>query len=80
MTLAALPEDDRAATVAAYYVLSYLSMSLPAIAAGAATQRYGLATATQSYAVAAGLTAVAALGALTAARRREARRTPDARR
>ncbi|WP_438309858.1 MFS transporter [Streptomyces sp. HUAS TT3] len=80
MTLAALPEDDRAATVAAYYVLSYLSMSLPAIAAGAATQRYGLATASQSYAVAAGLTAVAALGALTAARRREARRTPDARR
>ncbi|MGW4686594.1 MFS transporter [Streptomyces sp. NPDC004244] len=78
MTLAGLPEDDRAATVAAYYVLSYLSMSLPAIAAGAATQRYGLATATQSYAVAAALTAVAALGALTAARRREARRTPDA--
>ncbi|MFD4870917.1 MFS transporter, partial [Streptomyces sp. NPDC058412] len=77
MTLTGLPEQDRAATLAAYYVLSYLSMSLPAIAAGAATQHYGLATATHAYAVATALLAVAALGALAAARRRETRGAPD---
>ncbi|MER6314984.1 MFS transporter [Streptomyces sp. NPDC001581] len=77
MTLTGLPEHDRAATLAAYYVLSYLSMSLPAIAAGAATQQYGLATATHAYAVATALLAVAALGALAAARRGETRGAPD---
>ncbi|MFK0257907.1 MFS transporter [Streptomyces sp. NPDC090445] len=73
MTLAGLPAGDRAATLAASYVLSYLSMSLPAIAAGAATRQYGLATATHAYALAAALLAVAAPGALAAARHREAR-------
>ncbi|WP_405834561.1 MFS transporter [Streptomyces sp. NBC_00105] len=79
MTLTGLPERDRAATLAAYYVLSYLSMSLPAVAAGAATRHYGLATATHAYAVAAALLAVAALGALAAARRsrRGAQGDPD---
>ncbi|MFI9546690.1 MFS transporter [Streptomyces sp. NPDC052016] len=73
MTLASLDEQDRAGTLAAYYVLSYLSMSLPAIAAGAATQHYGLRTAAHAYALAAALLAVAALAALTASRRRAAR-------
>ncbi len=41
MLLASLDERDRAATLAAYYILSYLSMSLPAVAAGAAAQHYG---------------------------------------
>ncbi|WP_345945060.1 MFS transporter [Streptomyces albus subsp. chlorinus] len=68
MVLASLDEQDRARTLAAYYVLSYLSMSLPAIAAGAATQVYGLATASHAYAVVTALLAVAALVALTAPR------------
>ncbi|MFB7499857.1 MFS transporter [Streptomyces sp. NPDC056161] len=72
MTLASLDAQDRAATLAAYYVLSYLSMSLPAIAAGAATQHYGLRTAAHAYAVATALLAVAALPALAASRRRAA--------
>ncbi|MFF2519651.1 hypothetical protein [Streptomyces sp. NPDC058086] len=43
MMLASLDERDRAATLAAYYVLNYLPMSLPAIAAGAppSTSDYG---------------------------------------
>ncbi|MFL4953180.1 MFS transporter [Streptomyces sp. MMS24-I31] len=72
MMLAPLDEQGRAATLAAYYVLSYLSMSLPAIAAGAATQHYGLNTAAHAYAVAAALLAVAGLAALAMSRRRAA--------
>ncbi|USQ85940.1 MFS transporter [Streptomyces phaeoluteigriseus] len=72
MTLASIGEQDRAATLAAYYVLSYLSMSLPAIAAGAATQHYGLRTTALAYAIAAALLAVAALAALAMPRRRAA--------
>lgn len=64
MTLTSLDEQDRAATLAAYYVLSYLSMSLPAIAAGAATQHFGLDTTAHAYTTAAALLAVAALAAL----------------
>ncbi|WP_241678702.1 MFS transporter [Streptomyces lasalocidi] len=64
MTLTSLGEQDRAATLAAYYVLSYLSMSLPAIAAGAATQHFGLDTTAHAYTTAAALLAVAALAAL----------------
>lgn len=70
MMLTSLGEQDRAATLAAYYVLSYLSMSVPAIAAGAATQHFGLRTASHTYAVAAALLAVAAVAALTASRRK----------
>ncbi|MGW0819431.1 MFS transporter [Streptomyces viridiviolaceus] len=69
MMLTSLDKGDRAATLAAYYVLSYLSMSLPAIAAGAATQHVGLRTASHTYALAAALLAVAAVAALTASRR-----------
>ncbi|TLS44425.1 MFS transporter [Streptomyces montanus] len=75
--LASLDERDRAATLAAYYVLSYLSMSLPAIAAGAATQNFGLRTASHAYAVAAALLAVAAVAALTASRRKALHTTDD---
>lgn len=68
MTLASLGPQERAATLAAYYVLSYLSMSLPAIAAGAATQHYGLRAASHAYAVVAAVLAVAALAALNASK------------
>ncbi|MEU0969230.1 MFS transporter [Streptomyces sp. NPDC005917] len=77
MMLASLDEGDRAATLAAYYVLSYLSMSLPAIAAGAATQRFGLRTASLTYALAAALLAVAAAAALTASGRKALHTTDD---
>ncbi|WP_329576097.1 MFS transporter [Kitasatospora sp. NBC_01250] len=77
LILDSLDERDRAASLAAYYVLSYLSMSLPAIAAGAATQRYGLGTAAHAYAVIAALLAVAALAALARSRHAAPRTTPD---
>ncbi|MFF9138312.1 MFS transporter [Streptomyces albogriseolus] len=70
MLLASLDEQYRAATLAAYHVLSYLSMSLPAIAAGAATQHYGLRTTSHAYAVIAALLAAAALTALAVSRTR----------
>ncbi|MEV6400668.1 MFS transporter [Streptomyces sp. NPDC051907] len=60
MTLASLEDRYRASTLGAYYVLSYLSMSLPAIAAGVATQHFGLRTATHAYAVAVAVLALAA--------------------
>ena len=72
MLLASLDERDRAATLAAYYVLSYLSMSLPAIAAGAATQHYGLRITSHAYVIIAALLAVAAFAALAASRHRTA--------
>ncbi|MFE3742145.1 MFS transporter [Streptomyces sp. NPDC059134] len=78
MLLASLDERDRAATLAAYYILSYLSMSLPAVAAGAATQHYGLGTTSHAYAITTALLAVAALAALTSSRRGAAR--PEANR
>ncbi|MEV5703950.1 MFS transporter [Actinoallomurus sp. NPDC052274] len=78
MLLASLDEHDRAAPLAAYYVLSYLSMSLPAVAAGAVTQQYGLGIASHAYAVIAALLAVAALAALVALRRRAAAGHPSA--
>ncbi|EPD92445.1 MULTISPECIES: MFS transporter [Streptomyces] len=71
--LASLDERDRATTLAAYYVLSYLSMSLPAIAAGAATQAFGLGTTSHAYALTTALLAVAALAALVLSRRGRAR-------
>ncbi|MFE3830857.1 MFS transporter [Streptomyces sp. NPDC059092] len=77
MLLASLDERDRAATLAAYYILSYLSMSLPAVAAGAATQHYGLGTTSHAYAITAALLALAALAALTASRRGAARPEAD---
>ncbi|MER6301854.1 MFS transporter [Kitasatospora sp. NPDC001539] len=72
MLLGPLREQDRAGTLAAYYVLSYLAMSLPAIAAGAATQHYGLGATSHAYAVITALLAAAAPAALAAPRRRTA--------
>ncbi|WP_433541832.1 MFS transporter [Streptosporangium sandarakinum] len=77
MTLASLYEQDRAATLAAYHVLSYLSMSLPAIVAGAATQHYGLRTAAHAYAIACALLAVTALAVLTVSRGRTVHHAHD---
>ncbi|GAB2751329.1 MFS transporter [Kitasatospora kifunensis] len=42
---------ERAGTLAAYYVLSYLAMSVPAVLAGLLTNLYGLQTALSLYAV-----------------------------
>ncbi|MBU3060984.1 MFS transporter [Nocardia sp. NEAU-G5] len=72
LLLASLDERDRAATLAAYYVLSYLSMSLPAIAAGVATRHYGLGATSHAYTLIAALLAVAALAALAVSPRRAA--------
>ncbi|MEV7598914.1 MFS transporter [Kitasatospora sp. NPDC089797] len=41
---------ERAGTLAAYYVLSYLAMSVPAVLAGLLTDRYGLQAALTPYA------------------------------
>ncbi|MEW1913999.1 MFS transporter [Kitasatospora sp. NPDC085895] len=42
---------ERAGTLAAYYVLSYLAMGIPAVLAGLLTNLYGLQTAVSLYAV-----------------------------
>ncbi|MFJ8475508.1 MFS transporter [Kitasatospora sp. NPDC094011] len=60
--------QERAGTLAAYYVLSYLAMSVPAILAGLLTDRYGLPSALLLY------TATVVLLTLTGLTR--ARRTP----
>ncbi|MFI9163476.1 MFS transporter, partial [Kitasatospora aureofaciens] len=41
---------ERAGTLSAYYVLSYLAMSIPAVLAGLLTNLYGLRTAVSLYA------------------------------
>ncbi|MCP9206707.1 MFS transporter [Streptomyces sp. NEAU-Y11] len=66
---------ERAGTLTAYYVLSYLAMSVPAVIAGLLTNHYGLRTAVSLYtgtAVLLALTAVATL--LTAGTRSPAAR------
>ncbi|MFE9633528.1 MFS transporter [Streptomyces sp. NPDC006463] len=67
MVLAPVPQPDRSTTLAAYYVLSYVAMSLPAVAAGLLTEVYGLRTAAHLYAVLVTLLASAALLPLVAA-------------
>lgn len=67
MVLAPVPQPDRSTTLAAYYVLSYVAMSLPAVAAGLLTEVYGLRTAAHLYAVLVALLATAALLTLVAA-------------
>ncbi|WP_275562761.1 MULTISPECIES: MFS transporter [unclassified Streptomyces] len=52
---------ESAGTLAAYYVLSYLAMSIPAILAGVLTNRYGLTTAVSLYGATVILLALAAL-------------------
>ncbi|MFJ1565742.1 MFS transporter [Streptomyces erythrochromogenes] len=61
MVLARVPQSDRSTTLAAYYVLSYVAMSLPAVGAGVLTQSYGLRTAAHLYAALVSLLATAAL-------------------
>ncbi|MFD8080806.1 MFS transporter [Kitasatospora sp. NPDC059722] len=58
--------DERAGTLAAYYVLSYLAMSIPAVLAGLLTNLYGLQTAVAVYA--ATVVLLAATGLTHAAR------------
>ncbi len=70
MVLARVPQADRSATLAAYYVLSYVAMSLPAVGAGVLTNLYGLRTAAHLYAALVALLATAALATLVAALRR----------
>ncbi|MFD0312858.1 MFS transporter [Streptomyces flavalbus] len=60
LTLAALPGHGRTGTLAAYQVLCYLSMSLPAVAAGAATVHHGLTAVAHAHA-----TSTAVLAALS---------------
>ncbi|NEA53441.1 MFS transporter [Streptomyces sp. SID13666] len=57
-----VPAGDKGGTLASYYVLSYLAMSLPAIGAGALTTGFGLRTAALAYAG-----CVAALAAIAVA-------------
>ncbi|MFE6747465.1 MFS transporter [Kitasatospora purpeofusca] len=73
MLLAALDDGDRATTLAAYYVLCYLAMSLPAVAAGAGTQQVGLRTVSAVYAASTALLAVVAAVALAVFGRKASR-------
>ncbi|KJY24777.1 hypothetical protein VR46_42000, partial [Streptomyces sp. NRRL S-444] len=54
--------DERAGTLAAYYVLSYLAMSVPAVLAGLLTNLYGLQRAVSLYAVTVILLTLTGLG------------------
>lgn len=64
---AAAPAGERAALIAAIYVVAYLAFSLPAIAAGAAVPHAGLRDTASVYAVA--VMALAALATLGSVRR-----------
>ncbi|MER6031792.1 MFS transporter [Streptomyces sp. NPDC001851] len=64
--------DESAGTLAAYYVLSYLAMSIPAILAGILTNRYGLTTAVSLYGATVVLLALTALAVPPLTRRRPA--------
>ncbi|WP_042382315.1 MFS transporter [Streptacidiphilus melanogenes] len=59
--------DERAGTLAAYYVLSYLAMSVPAVLAGLLTNLYGLQTAVVLYTVT--VVALTVIGLARAVRR-----------
>lgn len=58
-TLPLAEPHERAGLMAAFYVLSYLAFSLPALAAGAAAHRFGLAPTTDVYACTLALLALA---------------------
>ncbi|MFC9819463.1 MFS transporter [Streptomyces erythrochromogenes] len=76
MVLARVPQADRSTTLAAYYALSYVAMSLPAVGAGVLTQSYGLRTAAHLYAGLVALLATAALLTLALTRTPARTRTP----
>lgn len=70
LLLPAAAPAERAGTLAAYYCVSYLAMSGPAIMAGALTNRYGLGTAVSLYAAAIVLLLLPALASLALSNRR----------
>ncbi|GLZ11721.1 MFS transporter [Actinomadura sp. NBRC 104425] len=70
-----VPAREKGGTLASYYVLSYLAMSLPAIGAGALTAGIGLRAAALAYAGCMAVLATAAVATFTA-QLRGRRRTP----
>ncbi|WP_371502464.1 MFS transporter [Kitasatospora sp. NBC_00374] len=71
MTLAPLHQRDRAAALASFHVLSYLSMGLPAMAAGALTQLHGPRLTAHGYVTGAAVLALVAAVSLAAGRDRD---------
>ncbi|MFD7717549.1 MFS transporter [Streptomyces sp. NPDC059814] len=67
---------EKSGTLASYYVLSYLAMSLPAIGAGAIASDFGLRTAAVSYACCVAALAVLSITALSAPLRTGQRTSP----
>jgi predicted MFS family arabinose efflux permease len=71
-------EQDRAALIAAIYLLSYAALGAPAVAAGVAANHYGLRATALVYAAAVAALAGVVLLSLLGARRREPGRPPPA--
>ncbi|MFH8801184.1 MFS transporter [Streptomyces sp. NPDC017936] len=71
-----VPARKKGGTLASYYVLSYLAMSLPAIGAGALTAGFGLRAAALAHAGCVAVLATVAVATLTAPLRSR-RRTPS---
>ncbi|MFH9263298.1 MFS transporter [Streptomyces sp. NPDC017546] len=71
-----VPAREKGGTLASYYVLSYLAMSLPAIGAGALTAGLGLRAAAVAYAGGVAVLASVAVATLTASLRSR-RRSPS---
>jgi len=71
--VASAPVRQKSGTLASYYVLSYLAMSLPAIGAGALAADIGLRAAAVAYAGCTAILATVAVATLTA----QLRRTPS---
>ncbi|MFD5191268.1 hypothetical protein ACFWMU_24500 [Streptomyces sp. NPDC058357] len=71
-----VPALEKGGTLASYYVLSYLAMSLPAIGAGALTAAFGLCAAALAYAGCVAVLATVAVTTLTASLRSR-RRAPS---
>ncbi|MFF1548917.1 MFS transporter [Streptomyces sp. NPDC058291] len=71
-----VPAREKGGTLASYYVLSYLAMSLPAIGAGALTAGFGLRAAALAHAGCVAVLATVAVATLTAPLRSR-RRTPS---
>ncbi|MFI9103300.1 MFS transporter [Streptomyces fildesensis] len=74
--LGSVPAGEKGGTLASYYVLSYLAMSLPAIGAGALTAGFGLRTAALAYAGCVAVLAGIAVAALSATLRGQRRTRP----
>ncbi|MFD9433062.1 hypothetical protein [Streptomyces sp. NPDC060002] len=72
-----VPAREKSGTLASYYVLSYLAMSLPAIGAGALTAGFGPRAAALAHAGCVAVLATVAVSTLTAPPRSR-RRTPSA--